>query len=334
MNVLIFIGNGFDINLGMKTRYSDFYKYYKSVKSQSNLINNLKEEISSNLSTWADLELALGQYTKNIKNIDELDEILIDIEDNLAEYLRIVEDNFDFSNVDKGKLSKYLSFPERCLIKADESRIVNFKNAKFKSTWNLYLVTFNYTRTLELLFDEKYSDIKIGSNYSGHDVILREINHIHGFIDDRMILGVNDTTQISNKDFHENEDAINSLVKEQRNRVQGHLIDNHCGDLVGSADMICIFGSSIGDTDRLWWSKIGEQLRRDTRLIIFDIGEKVHPRRGHIVDRFIQRKKEYFLSKTSLKEEEKTLVKDKIFVGFNSNMFSEILSNKSIEVSV
>lgn len=149
-----------------------------------------------------------------------------------------------------------------------------------------------------------------------------------------MILGVNDLTQISNKGFHENEDAINSLVKEQRNRVQGHLVDKRCNDLVAIPDMICIFGSSIGDTDRLWWSKIGEQLKRDIRLIIFDVGEKIHPRRGHFVDRSIKKKKDHFLSKTNLNEEEKELIKDKIFVGFNSNMFSEVLSNKTIAASV
>ncbi len=28
MNTLFFIGNGFDINLGLPTRYRDFYRYY------------------------------------------------------------------------------------------------------------------------------------------------------------------------------------------------------------------------------------------------------------------------------------------------------------------
>jgi hypothetical protein len=30
MNILFLIGNGFDLNLGMKTRYVDFYNYYIS----------------------------------------------------------------------------------------------------------------------------------------------------------------------------------------------------------------------------------------------------------------------------------------------------------------
>jgi len=28
MNIIYIIGNGFDINLGLKTRYVDFYKWY------------------------------------------------------------------------------------------------------------------------------------------------------------------------------------------------------------------------------------------------------------------------------------------------------------------
>ncbi|MBK7465948.1 MAG: hypothetical protein IPJ43_03540 [Saprospiraceae bacterium] len=38
MEILYIIGNGFDINLGMKTRYSDFYTYYKTTNSKSEAI--------------------------------------------------------------------------------------------------------------------------------------------------------------------------------------------------------------------------------------------------------------------------------------------------------
>jgi hypothetical protein len=329
MNVLIFIGNGFDINLGMNTRYSDFYKYYKSIKSKSSLVNNLKAEINADLSTWSDLELALGQYTKNLKSIEELDEILIDIEDKLAEYLRQVEDNFDYSEIDREKLYSYLVFPEKCLLKADEVSIVKYRNSKYTSHWFINVITFNYTSTLEKILNEKYRNIKIGSTYTNHDVILRDIDHAHGYIDERMILGVNDLSQISNKAFHENQDVINSLIKEQRNRVQKHLTDQKCYDLVTNANLICIFGCSLGDTDKLWWEKIGEQLKKDCLVIIFDIGEKIHPRRGHFVDRFVKRKKDLFLSKTNLKEEEKEIVKDKIFVGINSKIFKELKKKES-----
>ena len=53
MNITFMIGNGFDLNLNLKTGYKDFYKYY---------IENTKEDIISksiknNYELWADLEL-------------------------------------------------------------------------------------------------------------------------------------------------------------------------------------------------------------------------------------------------------------------------------------
>ena len=33
MNVTLILGNGFDLNMGLPTAYSDFYKYYMLVDS-------------------------------------------------------------------------------------------------------------------------------------------------------------------------------------------------------------------------------------------------------------------------------------------------------------
>ncbi len=38
MNITFLIGNGFDLNLGLKTRYTDFYKYYME-HNPNNLIS-------------------------------------------------------------------------------------------------------------------------------------------------------------------------------------------------------------------------------------------------------------------------------------------------------
>ena len=48
MNIVYIIGNGFDLNLDMKTRYTDFYEYYKSIKSDKSSIKQLKTEILNN----------------------------------------------------------------------------------------------------------------------------------------------------------------------------------------------------------------------------------------------------------------------------------------------
>jgi abortive infection AbiH-like protein len=79
MNVLFFIGNGFDLNLGLKTSYADFYKYYTKIISKSSAVNRLKNEISGDLKDWSDLELSLGKYTEKIKSVTEFDQVFEDI---------------------------------------------------------------------------------------------------------------------------------------------------------------------------------------------------------------------------------------------------------------
>jgi len=44
MNIVFIIGNGFDLNLGLKTKYTDVYKdYCKTSTSDSELIRRFKK---------------------------------------------------------------------------------------------------------------------------------------------------------------------------------------------------------------------------------------------------------------------------------------------------
>ena len=42
MKIVYLIGNGFDLNLGLKTSYRDFYKKYIKQKSNSEIVENFK----------------------------------------------------------------------------------------------------------------------------------------------------------------------------------------------------------------------------------------------------------------------------------------------------
>jgi len=323
MNIVFLIGNGFDLHLGMKTRYSDFYDYYVSKKSSSQLIQKLKNEIDGNLENWSDLELALGKYTEDLNSTEEFNEVFDDIEDNLADYLDSVENKFDFNQFDGTELYKYFVFPEDALPSADKNKILKFKNIYNNSQWNLNLITFNYTQTLEKLTKYTGKPLQINEfiNRKNHPVVFNKIEHIHGYIHERMVLGVNDVSQISNNDFHKNQDIIETLIKDECNQAQKHTKDIWCKHIISNANLICIFGSSIGDTDNLWWQLIGEQLKRDCILIIFERGEVIPPRRpqrGKIAER---NKKKYFLGKTNLSEEEKEIAANNVFIGINAEMF-------------
>lgn len=58
MNVTLILGNGFDLNMGLLTSYSDFYKYYLQVDSPKST-NLIKQEIGEKPRNWADFVFIL-----------------------------------------------------------------------------------------------------------------------------------------------------------------------------------------------------------------------------------------------------------------------------------
>ena len=56
MNILYLIGNGFDLSLGMKTRYEDFYEYYCTLgeTEQNADVIALKKTIKEGKEGWQD----------------------------------------------------------------------------------------------------------------------------------------------------------------------------------------------------------------------------------------------------------------------------------------
>nr|WP_320119497.1 bacteriophage abortive infection AbiH family protein [uncultured Marinifilum sp.] len=330
MNILFIIGNGFDLNLGLKTSYSHFYEHYKSINTQSSSINKLKKVIDKDLKNWSDLELAFGEYTDEIESVEEFNVVFEDIGDKLADYLEKEEHNFDFSKIDKESFFEYLSFPEHSLLPADKNKLSKFREKWNTSPWNVNIITFNYTKSIEKLIGNPQSKVRIGTHDS-RPIVLQGIEHIHGYMNERMVLGVNDVSQIANTSFHNNQEVLVALVKEKCNQAQKHTIDELCQKQISTANLICIFGSSIGDTDNMWWDIIGNQLKRDCHIIIFDKNDKISRRRGYKIAPVEQKRKDFFLSKTNLTEEEKKKASNNIFCALNTDMFKEIASTAKEE---
>ena len=84
MNITYLIGNGFDIKLGLRNRYIDFYKSYVATPSMSDpqVVKTFKAEINNFIKKelnkedtaidWRDLEVALGKYTTKVP-LEEFD---------------------------------------------------------------------------------------------------------------------------------------------------------------------------------------------------------------------------------------------------------------------
>ena len=102
MNVTFLIGNGFDIGMGLNSRFKDFFPIYQ-IKSNNkpDRIKMLSHAIEGDYETWADFETALGKYTLEFTSETKQDFIdqLRDFENDFMEYLESQEAMLSFDSV-------------------------------------------------------------------------------------------------------------------------------------------------------------------------------------------------------------------------------------------
>lgn len=276
MNITFFIGNGFDINLGLSTRYSDFYPYFLNNASDKNII---KCWIDGKEKLWSDLEEKLGQEISKIPegkleqfydDKDELDRLLI-------EYLEKEQEKYIFD--DLGAIKK--EFSRSMLTFFSELSVEDV--ASIKKTMEMYknedylysFITFNYTNILDKivkLYSEK--EVVIATHQGNSNTKNNKISkiiHIHGTTDEEMILGVNDIDQIGNSLLKEEEIFLDTFIKRRMNNNIGQRKTENAIDIVNKSHIICIFGMSIGNTDKMWWETLIEWLlsNENNKLIIF-----------------------------------------------------------------
>lgn len=102
--VTFLIGSGFDLNLGLKTRYADFYPHYvrdPEFASTDREIHAFKKNFHPNPNRdvlWADFEKALGLYTTSppLDQEHSLRKCLQDFKRCFARYLQSQELLIDF----------------------------------------------------------------------------------------------------------------------------------------------------------------------------------------------------------------------------------------------
>ncbi len=326
MNILYLIGNGFDMNLGLKTGYSDFYKYYVNTESKSEDVKNLKDEIIKE-GNWSDLESSLGEYTVNFDSSDRFMEVLKDIGDSLADYVEREEKKLEQLEFNQDTFFDYLCFPEKSITDDQKSILKGFKDSWKSVDWHVDVISFNYTNTFEMVMGDNK---KIGTHDNQFSINYEEVKHIHGYHNQNMVLGVNDNSQVANEKFRNDREIYYLFIKNNCNKAIGHTMEITCERLISKANLICLFGLSIGDTDKIWWKAVARRLlNNNTKLLIFGYSNKGFSKRWPQYKKiYAEDLIEEFLNKTGLNNERKELVKRKILYGINTDFFSNIVKEQ------
>ena len=345
MNIVYLIGNGFDINLGLKTRYVDFYNHYLDILHDDPLIEEAKRSIKIYLQkvkakrklnmdevNWADLELALGEYTENFQNKREFDKVFRDIAKELSLYLQGEEQKYVITNEKKGALKSCFCNPFNDYLSEVDVRSILQTYKNLREVWRTYIISFNYTTTLEKLLGWNNERMNTGTHIEASSVWIDGVQHIHGYTNRRMVMGVNDESQIKNKTLLSNQYFRNSIIKKECNVAQATLHVQQCSDYIRHAQMFFMFGLSIGDTDKDWWNLIANTMYTNGAPLIIYVRSDRDVTGIFSFDRqeVIDETKELFLSKLSIDEEKKQAIRERIYVAINSNMFNVEPDNQSV----
>lgn len=341
MRITVLLGNGFDVSFGIKSSYGDFYKWYCDKPSNIPHIqafrNAIKEDILKDVpddqKTWADFEVGLGQYTKNFtkETVDQFLECLDDAQAHIREYLLEQETAFGISkctdeSIQLFRKSLWDFYHE--VSDLEKIPITTMLNNTPNQDREIAFVTFNYTDTLERILvaipDEPLSTWKHGSSFFAYK-LNRNILHVHGTTDSFPVLGVNDETQIANKELLETPQFKEMLIKAENVRALGMLWHNQAEELISNSRVVCILGMSIGSTDAKWWRKLVQWLKADgNRHIVLYWYEKNPPNGISTIKQLqtVDGAKNRLLSYTDkLSESDISALKNRIHVVINTTRY-------------
>lgn len=261
--VVLVIGNGFDIDLGLKTAYHDFLEspfflkniqdklpkkqmfvavdssIGKKIESPINLFNHLSDK--KELKKWIDIETELAnlatrhEVEKMKKMVNKASEeekrTFYELHSALCDYL----ESIDYGNIDKE--SKAIS-----LLK----KVQNYDFVE--------IISFNYTDLHKL-------EPTIGSIYT-------PIDHVHGSVLERnIILGFQDGLEVDR--------SYCFMIKSFSQHYKSHNVRKKLSE----ADEIIFFGHSLGDTDYHYFQDLfktrsnGNNENKDLVMRIFTYNE-------------------------------------------------------------
>ena len=336
MNVLFLIGNGFDLNVGLKTRFKDVLESYltkeekpmlrtkkqtlgEMLMDNNSIIKKFKEDIKLNIENWSDFEKHLGIYTEKY-NAHEIDDFCLCIKhfkEHLIEHLKKEEEQIDY-NLHKDAIVKIFN---RSISNFYEGEGLNdsaknllqsiiYKSNKQGNRLSYNFITFNYTKVLD----------KCLSYIEGKNI--DNVLHIHGDVNKSPILGVDNYSQIKNTELAKHKKIGWTIIKPTINNSLKNTINADATALIAKSDIICLFGLSLGETDKTWWKCIGDYLQTSSKqLVIFnlvDAWNSIHPEEE--IER-IDQIEEKFCTSADISVAARFQIARKIHIGLNTDLF-------------
>lgn len=261
-NITFIIGNGFDLSLGMKTKYTDVYADYIKSPSSSDIIANFKKELKSkeanNYEKWSDFEMGMAEYAKTLPSEEVFVKCVRDFKGYMVQHLQ--EENnraieWIRANVNNQAMMSELS---RSLEQFYDGLIPNdvnkMKAMMRKSNIVRDYITFNYTTSLD--------EFLVAS--VRHNKFLESTPiHIHGKLGSDIVLGVDDSEQLSGISYSLTKKGERAFVKTIFNEQFDMARVESAKKVIHDSSIICIYGFAMGESDNTWVWTLSDWLEKD-----------------------------------------------------------------------
>ena len=279
-SVTFLIGNGFDLNLGLKTRYVDMYKDYIYSPSNNQDIAKFKDLLNADApgyETWSDFEMAMARHAKSFDNPNSFVVCARDFRRYLSEYLQ--KQNAQFQKLYKGTSDSApicINEFNNSLLRFYQNQTPNVTNAIQESLASINgvrynFIIYNYTTILDQVVDARLA--------WGPPIDV-DLIHIHGRIGKDIALGVDNTYQLKNTPFIITPQLERAFVKPSFNHSYDSARVERAIDMIDESSVICIYGMALGESDKMWRDLLIDWLKVDIahHLVYYSYSEKDYSR--------------------------------------------------------
>ncbi len=314
MDVTYFIGNGFDLSLGLRTGYRSFLREYlkKPVKVarpndpnaaagltavQARAIRRGKRMICEHLRkgciNWSDMEAALGECTVYFQNTRESRKAYAtlrkDIVTELSQYL-IGQARMNSGGVIRPEqhpqiadaFAAVLENPLQGLPATDMQQLEPIWKKHSSEPMGCHFISFNYTNVLDKCLNV-YRQQNRCTRQAGAplSILAHKVFHAHGTVHQGMVFGVSNYFQIKNASLRDKPFGRGIIKPFQCD-------DNHSDAIqtvqavLSRSKLLVVAGMSVGVTDSHWWNLVAHWLleNQENHVIIHYYDPCLHVERG------------------------------------------------------
>ena len=259
MDRLYIIGNGFDIDLGMDTRYSDFLDSTKFKEfAEDKLVADFAIYLfNQNREYWVDMETAIKNY---VNDNDSLDHVSFKIVfEKLKVFLRT------YIQMQQSKFIQRISDVNGYYGSSRAVMLIKKIKSEIKKSNNVKIINFNYTSDS---FFRLFDNIDRFSNQNQVEII-----NVHGTLEvnSNIVLGVEDKALRTDRSEF-------GFIKKGRDE---NMVNTNLYNSYSKASEISFFGHSLGESDIMHFKPMFEHIFNERKahnvvLNFYNDGDLAH----------------------------------------------------------